>query len=301
MDQQYGEFIGVDSVYTFPVTTDSAGSYVAGTPEYFAPVAEIAGSPEISTKPTYYDNRVGNNYVTEGKTELKLIVSNVPAEKMAVHLGKNYDAASGRVLDSGVANPPDMGIMFRYNMGKDGYRYYCYLKGNFAGGAESATSKTNDIDAKTYELTYTAVTTTHQWLIDSVLKSLKRVFGDTADSAFDETGWFTQAQTPDTTSAPSAIALSSSVPADGAAAVNKALPLTLTFNNKIASEAISLIKADGTLTAVTKTWDAAGKVLTLTPSSALAGTTTYIMAINGVVDVYGQALADSARDFTTAA
>jgi hypothetical protein len=65
------------------------------------------------------------------------------------------------------------------------------------------------------------------------------------------------------------------------------------------TEAVSIIKADGTLVTVTKAWDTAGKVLTITPSSALAATSTYIIAINGVTDIYGQVLAAAARDFVT--
>ena len=68
--------------------------------------------------------------------------------------------------------------------------YYWYLKGTFSGGAEEAATKTNDVNEKTYEMTFTAVTTTHQWTIDSVLKSLKRVFCGYCNAAFDPDGWF---------------------------------------------------------------------------------------------------------------
>lgn len=302
MDQQYGEFVGVDSVYTADVLVDTEGSISFGTPEYLAPVAEVAGSPEIANKTTYYDNKAANNYVTEGKTELGITVSNVPAEKLAELLGKAYDAASGRVYDSGEVNPPDKAIGFRYNMGMNGYRYYWYLKGTFSGGAEEAATKTNDINEKNYQLTFTAVATTHEWTVNGELKSLKRVFADTADAAFNPAGWFTQVQTPDTTVAPAVVALSSSVPIDGATGVSKTAAIVLTFNNKIASEAITILSAtSGDIVAVTRAWDSAGKVLSLTPSVALTGTTKYIISIAGVVDVYGQALTASGRDFTTAA
>lgn len=302
MDQQYGEFIGVDNVHYAIHTADTEAAFTTQAPEYLAPVAEIAGSPEVSNKTTYYDNKAANNYVTEGKTELKIIVSNVPGKKAATLLGKKYDAASGRIYDSGEANPPDVALGFRFNMGKDGHRYYWYHKGTFSGGTEEAATKKEDIDEKTYELTYTAVTTTHEWDIDGEMKSLKRVFADTADPAFDPAGWFTQVQTPTTVGAPAAVALSSSVPADGASGVSKSAGIVLTFNNKIKSEAISIIDtASGDVVAVSRAWDAAGKVLTLTPSSALAGTTKHIISIAGVVDIYGQSLAASSRDFTTVA
>jgi phi13 family phage major tail protein len=302
MDQRYGEFVGVDNLYYAKITNDDEIGYTAAAPIYLAPVAEIAGEPEINNKTTYYDNKAANNYVTEGKTELTITVSNVPAKEIATLLGKKYDAASGRVYDSGEANPPEVAIGFRFNMGKNGYRYYWFLKGTFSGGAEEAATKSNDVDERTYELTYTAVTTTHQWDIDGQMQSLKRVFADTADAAFDPTGWFAQVQTPDMIGAPAALTLVSSVPTDGATAVNTTAPITLTFSNPIESEAITLINATtGDIVAVTKSLDATKKILTIAPTAALAATTQFIVSIAGVKDVYGQMLAATVIDFTTAA
>lgn len=300
MDQKYGEFVGVDSLYYALVTQDNDSGYVAGTPKFLAPTAEVAASVGTNKLPTYYDNKPGNNYTTEGPTEVKVVVSNVFAEAMAELLGKIYDDASGRVFDSGAANPPDIALGFRYNMGTDGFRYYWYFKGTFAGGEEAAVTKKDNVEVKTYELTFTALPTDYKFTVDGELKALKRVFGDTADDAFDGTGWFSQVQTPEAVT-PSAIALSVIDPEDAEGSVATSSAVVLTFNNKVASEAISLIKAsDGSVVSVAKTWDAAGKVLTLTPASALSASTEYIVAVNGVVDIYAQALAASASNFTTA-
>lgn len=302
MDQKYGEFVNVDNVHYALIGADTDAAFTVGTPTYLAPVAEIAGEPEVNNITTYYDGKAANNYVTEGKTELKLTVSNVPAQLMATLLGKTYDAASGRVYDTGAPNPPSVALGFRFDMGTDGYRYYWFLKGTFSGGAEEASTRKADVEVKTYQLTFTAVTTTHTWTIGGALRSLKRIFADTADAAFNPAGWFTQVQTPDTTSAPDAVALSTIVPADGAAAVSKTGNIVLTFNNKIASESVVLIDTSGgDVVAVTKAWDATGKILTLTPGAALAGTTKHIVSIAGVVDIYGQAMAAVGKDFTTVA
>lgn len=196
MEQKYGEFVGVDSLYYAIVSSDTDSVYTAATPVYLAPVAEIAGEPEINNLTTYYDNKAANNYATEGKTELKVTISNLPSSVMATLLGKKYSSADGLVYDSGSANPPDIALGFRYNMGTDGYRYYWYLKGTISGGAEEATSKKTDVEVKTYILTYTAVTTTKTWTIDTDTISLKRVFGDTADENFDATNWFTAVKVP---------------------------------------------------------------------------------------------------------
>lgn len=299
MDQQYGEFVGVDKVYAFKVTQDDENNYVASTPEYLAPTAEISGEAKTDNNTTYYDNKAGNNYVSEAATELKITLSNIPAQKLAEILGKDYDTVSGRVYDNGEPNPPDMGIMFRFNMGKTGYRYFCYLKGTFSGGTEDATSKGDKIDAKTYDLTFTALNTTYEWTIDGALKSLKRVFGDTANSAFDPTGWFDQAQTPSTTTPPSALSVTS-VPTDNATSVAVDANVVLTFNNKISIYNVVMVKSDWTAVTTVNSFDAAGKVLTINPSSDLSASSAYAVILTNVKDIYGQSLANQVINFTTA-
>ena len=129
---------------------------------------------------------------------------------------------------------------------------------------------------------------------------MKRVYGDTSDSTFDPAGWFAQVQTPDTTSAPAAIALSTIVPTAGASAVSRSTTIVITFNNKIANDEITIVTSAGSLVAAEKTYDATGKILTITPSTQLAATTLHIVNVAGVTDVYGQDLASVTKTFTTA-
>ena len=100
--------------------------------------------------------------------------------------------------------------------------------------------------------------------------------------------------------APSALALSSSVPAADATAIAVGANLVFTFNNKILEEAILVTSAAGAIIPGSKTWDAAGKVLTFDPTANLSAATTYLMIISGVIDIYGQTLAPVVRKFTTA-
>lgn len=298
MDQQYGEFVGVDKVYTFPVMKDDEENYIAGTPEYLAPAAEISSEAKTDNNTTYYDNKAGNNYVSEAATEIKITLSNTPAKRMAEILGKYYDASTGRVYDDGEPNPPDTGLMFRYNMGKAGFRYYCYLKGTFAGGAEEATSKGEKVDAKTYEVTFTALNTTHEWLLNGQSKSLKRIFGDTADPAFNPDGWYNKAQTPDTTTKPAELTMTS-VPADNATNIALDSSIVLTFNNKISEYNATMIKNDFTPVAATNSFDSDGKILTINPNEDLAANSVYAVILTGIKDIYGQALEDQVINFTT--
>jgi len=102
-----------------------------------------------------------------------------------------------------------------------------------------------------------------------------------------------------TEAAPDAIALSSIVPADDATGVAIDANIVLTFNNAIASEAVTVTSESGAIVAVTKSWDATSKILTLNPNSNLSGSTVYIVAIAGVVDIYTQALTPVSKNFTT--
>lgn len=197
MDKQYGEFVGVDSMHVAMVTTDTEEAYTTGIPEYLAPAAEISSETETDSTTTYYDNVPGFTYNSEGVTTLTITISGIPAAKAAKLLGKHYDETTGLVLDTGEPNPPDAALSFRFNKGSDGYRYYQYLKGVFSGGTEEAASKSNSVDVRTYQLTYTAVVTTHQWNIDSEQKGLKRIFADTADENFTSAAtWFNTVKVP---------------------------------------------------------------------------------------------------------
>lgn len=101
-------------------------------------------------------------------------------------------------------------------------------------------------------------------------------------------------------SAPAAITCSS-VPADAATGVAVGANIVLTFNNKIADETIVLTTAAGVNVPFTKSWDTAGKVLTIDPVAAtMAAATMHLLVISGVGDIYGQSLDVSVRKFTTA-
>lgn len=200
MDKQYGEFVGVDSLHVALITADTEEAYTPGIPEYLAPAAEISSDTATDNSTTYYDNVPGFTYNSEGVTTLKITISGIPAEKAAKYLGKYYDEATGLVLDTGEPNPPDCALSFRFNKGPDGYRYYQYLKGTFSGGSEEAASKGEKIDARTYELTYTAIVTTHQWNVNGEEKGLKRIYADTADAKFTSAAtWFDAVKVPATT------------------------------------------------------------------------------------------------------
>lgn len=304
MADKYGELIGCSNMHTAAVTADTADAYTAGANEYLAPVAEIQHEAKVDTATRYYDNKIRFVTNTEGATEVKITISGVPCDLAAELTGKPYDEARGIFIDTGDAsNTPWRTLSGQMDLGDGGFRFFQYLKGKYALGAQSAQTKEDKTTVKTVDLTYTAVVTAHEFTLPDATKApVKGVFADTTDAAF--TGadhWYDQVQTPETIGAPAAIALSSSVPADDATGVLTTAAPVLTFNNVIASDNVLLIRqSDNSIVSVTKTYDATGKILTLTPAEALTSAAIYQIVVAGVVDIYGQTLAPSVINFTVA-
>jgi len=299
LDKKYDEFVGVDKLHAALITEDSEDNYTAETPEYLAPSAEITNETETNMQTSYYDNVPANNYASEGVTTVNMTVSGVPADKAAKYLGKHYDVASGRVIDTGDPNPPDVALSFRYDKGKNGYRYYQYLKGVFSGGTEEATTKTASVDIKTYKMAFSAAVTAKQWSIGGEMKGVKRIFADTVDESFTPDTWFNQVQTPDTADAPTSFTLDSSVPADEATAIAVDSNIVLTFSNKVIAHSMTLYTDAFVPVSVEIAANATGKILTIDPVADLTGATSYVLIIAEVTDIYGQKINNEVVGFTT--
>jgi phi13 family phage major tail protein len=197
MDQKYGEFIGVDNLHYALVSANDSDTYTAGAVEVLAPAAEIAQSPETNSTPTYYDNMPADSYVSEGKTDIKVVIPNLDSKTYATIVGKMYDTTTGQVYDNGNPNPPEIALGFRYNMGKNNYRYYWYLVGKFMAGEESAVTKKDNVEVKTYELTFTAYLTAKEFTVGGKTMPLKRIFADTSDANFKNAStWFSTVPVP---------------------------------------------------------------------------------------------------------
>jgi hypothetical protein len=100
---------------------------------------------------------------------------------------------------------------------------------------------------------------------------------------------------------PAALALSTIVPADDGMGIALDSDIVITFNNKISHESVVVTSDAGVIVDGVKTWDVTGKILTFNPTANLAANTVYIVTVGGVVDIYGQALAATVKNFTTAA
>lgn len=302
MSSEYGELVNLDQLHYAKVLIDSADAYQAGANKYLAPAAEMKKEAKVDAAPRYYDGKAMFNSITEAATDITLTVSGVPSKLAAELTGKPYDTTRGIMIDTGDAsNTPDCALSARAELGDGGYRYYQFLKGKFSVGAETAHTKEDKITANTVDLTYTGVVTVHEFTMpDGSKKGLKGIQADTTDAAFaGAEAWFSQVQTSDTLGAPGALTMTSN-PANNATGVAVGVHPALTFSNAIAEDAVTLIKSDGTLVTTTKSYDATGKVLTISPTAALTSAGVYSIVVAGVKDVYGQALTVTAIKFTVA-
>ncbi len=99
---------------------------------------------------------------------------------------------------------------------------------------------------------------------------------------------------------PSSLTLSTMSPADDATGVSTDASVVLTFNNKVETEAVSLVTNSGVVVPFTKSWDVSRKVFTISPNTTLSSGETYLVTIAGVKDVYGSSLSTVVNNFTTA-
>lgn len=300
-NDEYKSVVGVDSLYIAEVTQDNAAGYVAGTPEYLAPVAELRSEPAVNSETQYADNQAYDTMNSVGETVITAVITNLPAEMYAKLTGQVFDATTGRVYENEGA-APYYAFGFRSLKSNGKYRYYWFPKVKFSLPKEEQSTKTDTPEFKTRELIITAIKTVYEFDLGSINDSVKRVWGDEDTTNFSATNWFTTVQVPGVASV-SALALSSSTPVDGATGVVVTADLTLTFNNALPATAINnvvlLNPSDGSVIASTNTLDATSKIMTINPTASLAASTAYLLAY-AVIDIYGQTLSGSIN-FTTAA
>lgn len=304
------EVINIDSLYIAKITADTQDAYMTSAPEYFAPVAELKHDPKSDVAISYYDGKPMYSYPYEGEAEESVTISGLTEQKLAELTAKSVDTAHGVIFDNGdpVYSPYyALGYHIQVGGGVDKYRWF--YKGSFVPSSETYKTKGSKVDPQSMSLTYKPLSTVHQWAIadprdagKTITTGLKVARADTTMAAFTSAAnWFSQVQLPGTIGAPTALSLSSSVPADDATGVLASTHPTLTFSNAIASDDVLLIKtSDNSIVPITKSYDTTGKVLTIVPVSNLTASGAYQIVIAGVKDIFGQALAAQVVNFTVA-
>lgn len=299
MADTHKSVVGLRDLYYALVTQDDASAYAAGTPAYLAPAMTASQAPATNSKTQYADDGPFDVMASEGETKIDLEVTNIPLDVVAAILGKEYDAVNDVLYDNG-GTPPDVALSFRSKKSNGSYKYYQYLKGKFSAPSEEQASDTDTPDPKPMKITFTAVKTTYAFDLGSINDGVKRLVADEDTTSITVANWFTTVQVPGAGSA-SALTCTPS-PADAATGVAVSVSPTLTFNNALQTgvTGITIVSAAGAIPASAYSIDATNKIITINPDSNLGAATKYIITVAGARDIYGQTLALTAYDFTTA-
>jgi phi13 family phage major tail protein len=292
--------VGLRDLYIALVTQDDADAYAAGAPQAFAPAVSASHKPKSDSKTQYADDEAFDVLTSEGETQLDLEVTAIPLSMLALVLGREFDAATGRMFDNG-GTPPDVALSFRSIKSNGKYKYFQYLKGKFTSPDEDQATKADTPDPKTIKIGFTAVKTVYAFVLDGVTATVKRVVGDEDATDFDGSTWFDAVQVP-VAGSPDAFTCTPT-PADGATAQAVSVAITLTFSNPLAGNVengVALVRQDNSSAiTLTRTLNAARTVLTLGHAN-LTAAKTYNIVLAGLVDMYGQIFSDTVYDFATA-
>lgn len=292
----------------------SGGSYPLGVA--WNGLTSVTESPSgAEPNPMYADNIKYLNLMSAEEYGATIEAFTYPDE--FAECDGSAEVASGVI--AGQQTRKTFGLCYKTILGNDedgndyGYKLHI-IYGGLAAPTEKGYSTINDSpEAITFswEISTTPVEITGfkpsaSLVIDST-KSNAAKLAQLEDILYGTTGVSPRLPLPDeivavmSTPAPSAVVLSSIVPADDAPSIAKTANIVMTFNNAILTEAVVVTSAAGVQVAGTKTWDAARKILTFNPTADFSGVTTYIVTIAGVVDVYNQVLAPEVKNFTTIA
>ena len=187
------EFRGVDNLVYAEVTADTKESYTAGEVKSLAATAEIGKTVETSTATKYYDNKPLINISSEGADEITITCAPLDIETLADITGKKYDKTAGALVD-GVREVRYFAIGYR-TKGTDGeYRYVWRYKGTFAIPDETSKTEDDGTDSDNQELTFTGISTTHEFGASGACKGLVI---DTRKNGKDVATFFNTVLTPD--------------------------------------------------------------------------------------------------------
>lgn len=209
-EQQVFEFRGVDNLYVAEVIEDDAEAYTCATPIHLAPVAEVGKSTDSSSEAHYYDNKAMIVINSESADTISITMAPPELKKLAMIIGKSFDATTGMMVDSPRQNKY-FALMYR-TKGTDGkYRYVSRLKGQFTIPEETSATEDDGTDTNNTSVEFTGIYTEHEFTKGKYngtaweKAGVKGIVVDTRYGLADVSGFFNQVQTPDTVQAGSSV------------------------------------------------------------------------------------------------
>lgn len=201
---QIYEYRGVEGLVYAPVTMDdnetgTGHGYVTGTVKSLAGVAEISRSTESSNEAHYYDNLPAVVVSSTGSDEITISASAIPLDVLADITGQYYDATTGLFVEK-ERTPQYFAIGYQTKTTSGDVMYVWRLKGTFNIPDQTSATEDDGTDANGQEITFTGISTTHQFTKTS--SPAKAVTVDTGlDLVANLNQFFASVQTPDTITA----------------------------------------------------------------------------------------------------
>ena len=194
------EYRGVDHPVYAKVTKDDASGITFGEVKDFPGVSEISRETESSSEAHYYNNIPAVVIDSTGADTVTINSAGIPLHILAEITGQYYDEKTGMFVEQ--ERTPGY-YAFGYRTQKtDGTDVLVWrLKGTFSIPNSTHNTKDTSTDANGQELTYTGISTSHQFTKTS--KPAKAVNVDTSVNNVDAATFFGTVQTPDTVSAAS--------------------------------------------------------------------------------------------------
>lgn len=291
-----GVQIGLKDLYYALLTSDTAAGATYETPVVLAEAINAKITPAVSTVKLFADDVESEVINQLGSIDVELQVKDLPLSAQAALLG--HSLSGGVIVKAATDEVPYVAIGFRSIKSNGKYRYIWMYKGKFSLQEQEYKTKGETPEFQTPSIKGTFVKRTYdeKW----------QAIGDEDDAEFTAAStWFDEVYPP---ASPDALTVGI-VPLDEADPVDVDTTVVWTYNNAIQLNYLTannfyLLDEGGAVVAGALSIDATSKIVTLTPTSNLAGSTLHIAVASGIVkDVYGQQVAagNSVTTFTTAA
>lgn len=194
------EFRGCDMLVYAEVLTDGMSGITFGEAKNLAPIGNYGKSSSASSTTKFYDNAPALSISAEDADTITLLTPVLPLERLADITGKDFDAATGALLD-GDKHEKYFALGVRCKLTDGTYRYIWRLKGTFAVPDENAKTEDNTTDTNNMTLTYTGIKTIYEFAKEGRSKG---VVVDERDGRCSPSklasDWFSQVVTSDTLS-----------------------------------------------------------------------------------------------------
>jgi len=292
--------IGVENLTLAKMLTDIVG----GATTYDTPVAitkklmKVGVKNKGSMEPQYADDSTVDLYTEPGDIDLSIDLTDLTVDEQALIMGQTMAAGVRTPAPSDVR--PYFCVSWKSKKRNGNYKYYKILKVMFSEPDEEFETKEDKAKPQTDKISGLGI----QRLSDGLRKRIADA-DSTTYIAGTGSSWFTTGDiSPDTT--PPTIA--STLPAANATDVAVTATFAWTFSEAILATTVIagnfFVFEDvaGTLIAGALSQNAAGTVVTFTPTSNLTAATVYrAVATGDISDLSGNKLASTdVRKFTTA-